>query len=61
MATKKTTTNEIEYTLESLRESCVKLFGCSTAVFDGATLGMTGSYSTAEMSKVISAFLNKEI
>lgn len=35
--------------LEKLRRSCVKLFGVTLSTFDGATAGLSGKFTIAEM------------
>lgn len=45
-----------KYTVEKLRENCLKLFGVTTSTFAGATYGMTGKYTVEEMRAHIEAW-----
>ncbi len=47
--------------LDKLRRSCVKLFGVTPSTFDGATVGLTGSFTVDEMKARITAWLNKPV
>ena len=47
--------------LDKLRKSCVKLFGVTPSTFDGATVGLAGKFSVAEMQEIINKWLNKPI
>lgn len=45
----KTAAEEKKFPIEKLAANCRKLFGVSSSTFAGATAGMTGKYSVAEM------------
>lgn len=47
--------------IEKLRRSCLKLFGITPSTFDGATVGLTGSYTVKEIEAIIKKWLNKEV
>lgn len=47
--------------IEKLRRSCVKLFGVTPSTFDGATVGLTGTFTEEEMQTRISAWLNTPV
>lgn len=47
--------------IEKLRRSCLKLFGVTPSTFDGATAGLTGSFTTAEMRSYLSEWLAKPV
>lgn len=38
-----------KFTIDKLRENCRQLFGVSTSTFVGATYGLTGTFTVAEM------------
>lgn len=67
MANKETETGAIKaapqqkFPLEKLAAGCKTLFGVSTSTFAGATAGMTGDYSVAEMKEHINKWLKKEV
>jgi len=52
---------QTKYSIEKLRENCLKLFGISQSTFDGASYGLTGKYTVAEMKSVITKWQNKEV
>lgn len=47
--------------IEKLRRSSGKLFGITLSTFDGATVGLTGRYTVAEMQAIITKWLKKEV
>ena len=47
--------------IEKLRRSCVKLFGVTPSTFDGATVGMEGNFTVAEMQAHITAWLGQPV
>ena len=47
--------------IEKLRRSCVKLFGITPSTFDGATVGMEGNFTVAEMQAHITAWLGQPV
>lgn len=53
--------SESRYSVETLRRSCVELFGVTTAVFDGAVYGKSGKYTVKEMKSIIEKWENKEV
>lgn len=46
-------TDDQKYTLESLRQHCLKLFGCTTSTFDGAMHGVDKESMTVDEAKCI--------
>lgn len=48
------------FSIEKLRNNCMKLFGISVSTFDGVSHGLNGEYTIAEMKKIIAAWQNKE-
>lgn len=50
-----------KFSLEKLRENCLKLFGVTQSTFDGASHGLSGEYTVSEMKKIIAAWQNKEV
>lgn len=53
---------ERTFTVSTLRENCVKLFGCTTSTFDGAFLGVEDKeYRIEEARGIIKKWLGKEI
>ena len=52
---------EPKHAVERLRKDCLKLFGVTAGAFDGASCGLTGSYTVAEMQKIISDWRNKPV
>lgn len=66
MASEKTETGGVKATpqkfpLEKLAAGCRTLFGVSASTFAGATAGMSGDYSVAEMKDHINKWLKKEV
>ena len=51
---------ERKFSVETLGEHCLELFGCSSATFAGATFGMEGEYAVSEMRERIEAWSRKE-
>lgn len=47
--------------LEKLRRSCVKLFGVTLSTFDGATAGLSGKFTVAEMQACIGRWLHTPV
>ena len=47
--------------IEKLRRSCLKLFGVTPSTFDGATVGLTGKFTVAEMQVHIDKWLNTPV
>ncbi len=47
--------------IEKLRRSCVKLFGVTPSTFDGATAGLVGKFTAAEMQAHIDEWLNTPV
>ncbi len=47
--------------IEKLRRSCFKLFGVSPSTFDGATVGLAGKFTVAEMQAHIDKWLNTPV
>ncbi|MBQ3009660.1 MAG: hypothetical protein IJA35_00795 [Clostridia bacterium] len=47
--------------IAKLRRSCVTLFGVTPSTFDGATIGLTGSYTVDEIKTILKKWLNKEV
>jgi len=47
--------------IEKLRRSCVKLFGVTPSTFDGATVGLAGEFTVAEMQAHIDKWLNMPV
>ena len=58
----KTEKTEPQFTLEKLRANCVKLFNVISAVFDGATTGLSPEkqYTIKEIAGLIEAWGKKE-
>lgn len=50
-----------KFSIEKLRANCKKLFGVSVSTFDGATYGLNGEYTVADMKSIISKWQNKEV
>lgn len=50
-----------KFNIARLRKECYKLFGVTVSTFDGATHGLTGSFSVAEMRSHIEKWQNKAI
>lgn len=47
--------------IDKLRRSCVKLFGVTPSTFDGATVGLDGRFTVAEMQTHIDKWLNTPV
>lgn len=47
--------------IDKLRRSCVKLFGVTPSTFDGATVGLVGKFTVAEMQAHIDKWLNTPV
>lgn len=47
--------------IEKLRRGCLKLFGITPSTFDGATVGLTGKFTVAEMQAHIDKWLNTPV
>lgn len=56
-----TAVSEPKYTLDVLQKHCRKLFGVPTTVFVGATTGMTGEYTVAEIKSIIEKWCRTEV
>ncbi len=54
-------TKERKIPIEKLRRSCVKLFGVTPSTFDGATVGIAGKFTVAEMQAHIEKWLNTPV
>lgn len=52
---------EKKYSVEKLGEHCKKLFGVSSCAYAGATAGMTGEYTVAEMKAYIEKWRRTEV
>lgn len=53
---------EQRFSVSTLRDNCVKLFGCTTSTFDGAFFGCTDKeYSIEEAKGIIKKWLGKEM
>lgn len=50
-----------KFTVERLRKDCFSLFGVTTSTYDGATYGVTGEHSVAEMRAIIQKWQNKGV
>lgn len=50
-----------KFPVEKLAANCRQLFGVSSCTFAGATHGMTGEYTVAEMKAHIKAWCSKEV
>lgn len=50
-----------KFPISKLAAGCMALFGVSSSTFAGATAGMTGDYSVAEMKDHIDKWLKKEV
>lgn len=55
------TAEERQIPIENLRRSCNKLFGVTPSTFDGATVGLTGKFTVAEMQSIIEKWLNTPV
>jgi len=49
------------FSVEALRDKCLRLFGVTVSTFDGATYGLDGKYTVEEMKNIIAKWLNKEV
>lgn len=54
-------TQGAKFPVEKLAANCMQLFGVSSCTFAGATYGMTGNYTVAEMKKHITEWCSKEV
>ena len=54
-------TGERKITIEKHRRSCLKLYGITPSTFDGATVGLNGSYTVEEMKAIIDKWLKEEV
>lgn len=52
---------EPKFTVEKLGAKCRQLFGVSSCTFAGATHGMTGEYTVAEMKAHIEKWRRTEV
>ena len=53
---------EQRFPVTTLRDNCVKLFGCTTSTFDGAFFGCADKeYSIEEAKGIIKKWLGKEM
>lgn len=50
-----------KFTLERLRQDCLKIFGVTTSTFDGATCGKSGKFTLDEMKKIIEDWQNAPV
>lgn len=50
-----------KFPLEKLAAGCRTLFGVTSSTFAGATAGMSGDYSIADMKEHITKWLKKEV
>ncbi len=50
-----------KFPLETLAAHCRKLFGVSSCTFAGATHGLSGSYTVAEMKSIIEKWKRQEV
>lgn len=50
-----------KFPLETLAAHCRKLFGVSSCAFAGATHGLTGSFTVAEMKTIIEKWNRQEV
>lgn len=50
-----------KFPLEKLAAGCMTLFGVTQSTFAGATAGMSGEHSIAEMKEHITKWLAKEV
>ena len=62
-ATEAVVEQQPKFMLSVLRENSIRLFGVSTATFDGATfdLDSNGEYSVDEVKKIIADWNKKEV
>lgn len=50
-----------KFSIEKLRANCMTLFDVTTSTYDGATHGLDGEYTVAEMKKTIEKWENTKI
>lgn len=50
-----------KFSIEKLRENCMTLFGVTTSTYDGATHGLKGDFTVAEMKTAIEKWQNTKI
>lgn len=50
-----------KFTVERLAKDCRQLFGVSSCAYAGATDGLTGEYTVAEMRQHIETWMKKEV
>ncbi len=50
-----------KFPMEKLAAGCMKLFGVSSSTFAGATHGMSGEHTVAEVQEHINKWLRKEV
>lgn len=53
--------SEPVFSVERLKENCVKLFGVSQSTFDGAAYGLSGEYTVREMQSIIDKWKTREV
>ena len=53
--------DETKYEMSQLRTHCLSLFGVTTSTFDGATQGLTGSQTIAQIKKALLEWGGKEL
>ncbi|MDE5917227.1 MAG: hypothetical protein K2G62_03775 [Oscillospiraceae bacterium] len=56
-----TVQSEPVFSVERLKENCIKLFGVSQSTFDGAAYGLSGEYTVKEMKSLIEKWKTKEV
>jgi hypothetical protein len=56
-----TTKTERKIPIDKLRRSSFKLFGVTPSTFDGATVGLTGTFTVEEMQARIDVWLNTPV
>ena len=61
-ASKQAEKTEQKFTVQTLRENCVKLFGCTSSTFDGAFFEKEDKeYTVSEEKEIIKNWLRKEV
>ena len=50
-----------KFTVERLRRDCLRLFGVTFSTFDGATYGLTDTYTVEEMRSIINKWQNTRV
>lgn len=50
-----------KFPVERLAQGCRALFGVSSSTFAGATAGLSGEYTVAEMKDIINDWLKKPV